>query len=114
MLFVVTNIITFLYYHIQDIIMINELIICEDLCREKEDNRQSICCRCRNVKDRAVALCSWCMIEDEIEKTGYINAFTEIENQLKKEHTAKTKAELIEQYNEKMAIIRSRDQYRKE
>jgi hypothetical protein len=94
--------------------MINEILSCQDLCREKEDKRQAICCRCRNVIDRKVGLCSWCIIEDDIEKTGYINAFTEIENQLKKERTAKTKAELIQQYNDKMSVIRSREQYRKE
>ena len=94
--------------------MISEVKTDDHLCRMIEDKKQSKCCRCWAVIDPMTELCSWCIIEDQYEKTVYINAFTEIEDALKREHTAKTKKELIDQYNEKMAIIRSRERYNKE
>jgi len=104
-------IIIFINYPSLLIIMLNELIICEHICRVTDKGKILICCRCIN--DPNAELCSWCIIEDEYDKTHFVNAFEVIRKQMKEDFTAKTKAELIAQYNAKMSIIRSRERYNK-
>ena len=91
--------------------MLNEIQVDEHLCRLIEDSQETECCRCRAVKNRLTELCSWCLIEEQYEKNVYINAFNEIEYQLKKEHNARTKKELFDHYNLRLENMMSRKRY---